>query len=190
MYALPTRQAGKFNPKEPFAIFSLLQNPAEGSSVRGKAILVAHHGEARMVVGYSERTTTAINNTFSLCVSPDPTSRWNNCGMEASFDIFLPRTTAPTSSVYDHLMNVSAMVKPSIMKSKIRATKMPIKWHRRPFSSLTGPNEVVFYCCCCGNGPWRYGGYSHCQVCQHPRCRQCRFQTVRSRMTGRSIGKA
>jgi hypothetical protein len=69
MYALPTRQARKINLKEPFAIFSLLQKPAEGSSVREKAILVAHHGEARLVVGYSERTTTAINNTFSLCVS-------------------------------------------------------------------------------------------------------------------------
>lgn len=70
MYALPTRQARKVNLKEPsVATFSLLQNPAEGSSVREKAILVAHHGEARSVVGYSERKTTPINNTFSLCVS-------------------------------------------------------------------------------------------------------------------------
>jgi hypothetical protein len=47
----------------------LLQNPAEGSSVREKVILVAHHGEARRIVGYSERMTTTINNTFSSCVS-------------------------------------------------------------------------------------------------------------------------
>ena len=73
MYALPTRQARKINLKEPsVAIFSSLQNPAEGSSVREKVILVAHHGEARRIVGYSERMTTAINNTFSSCVSrPD-----------------------------------------------------------------------------------------------------------------------
>src|SRR5271155_6038394 len=105
--------------------------------------------------------------------------------MSASSPVLLRHcATQGTSTIHHHCIYGGASSKllysQTVELSKTKTIRLRVKRHVPPLSSFTGPNEVIYWCCHCGHGPWSWDRIPHCQLCGHQQCSGCRYRAVRS----------